>query len=271
MKPEEFHNAKQLKELKWWLLNRDTLPYKAFLLVGPPGVGKTSGTYAVAEDMGLDVVEFNLSDYRTSESMERLKYLVKTSFIRPTLILLDEVDGADPNKILKIIEDTTNPIVMTANDYSVQKHYNRSWIRVLKFYKPRLASVVKRARELAKKQGVKANFTGIRPDWRQVETVGLGGEGYENRSRETELLSLLAGEKSAEKPPTRSEEYLLAESILQQTLGYYTWRAVKYLCAYDLLKEPDVLSATRERLSEINQSSYLEKLKGLRSRRSNHI
>ncbi|MFW9925176.1 MAG: replication factor C large subunit [Candidatus Thorarchaeota archaeon] len=113
--------------LKWIKSWEQGIPKKrGILLVGPSGTGKTAIVGAVANDLGFEVVEFNASDKRNKESIETQvarSALQQTLDGRPRIILLDEVDGLSGTSdrggvgaILKIIENSAHPIVMTAND-----------------------------------------------------------------------------------------------------------------------------------------------------------
>ena len=51
----------------------------AILMEGPPGVGKTSIVYALANDLNMDVLETNASDVRTKKTLEsKLNETVKS-------------------------------------------------------------------------------------------------------------------------------------------------------------------------------------------------
>ncbi|MHA1679211.1 MAG: replication factor C large subunit [Promethearchaeota archaeon] len=113
----------------------------AILLEGPPGVGKTSIVYALANDLKMDVIETNASDIRTKQALEdKLNETIKSRGImdfilntRKKIILIDEIDGiygvsdkgAVPT-IVRLIETTQFPIIMCANEYkqSLQPIYN---------------------------------------------------------------------------------------------------------------------------------------------------
>ncbi|MFX1323505.1 MAG: replication factor C large subunit [Promethearchaeota archaeon] len=114
----------------------------AILLEGPPGIGKTSIVYALANDLHMEVIETNASDTRTRNAIEkRLKETTKSRGImdfitqsREKLILIDEVDGiygvqdrgAVPT-IIDLIQKTQFPIIMCSNEYktNLQPIYNK--------------------------------------------------------------------------------------------------------------------------------------------------
>jgi replication factor C large subunit len=121
-------NRDTIKGFKSWVESWiSKIPSKrAALLVGPPGTGKTASVGALANDLDMELVEFNSSDKRNKDSIETLVWRAasqQTLDGRPRLILLDEVDGLSGTSdrggvgaILKVIKDTVHPIVMTAND-----------------------------------------------------------------------------------------------------------------------------------------------------------
>ncbi len=96
---------------------------KALLLAGPPGSGKTSTVYALANDYGFEVIELNASDERTVEKIKRYigaAYTLDVFRRRRKLIFLDEADNMESSgarEIAKLIERARNPIIMAANYY----------------------------------------------------------------------------------------------------------------------------------------------------------
>lgn len=120
--------------LKQWTLKKK--PSKAFLLVGPPGVGKTTLARAGANDFQFRIIEMNASDIRTEKAIQELLLPARTSGsldsfwggTRGNLILMDEVDGVFGREdrgglgaILSIIKKSPVPIVLTANNIDDEK------------------------------------------------------------------------------------------------------------------------------------------------------
>ena len=96
-------NESQRRKIRDWLSEwQDGMPRKkALLLVGPPGVGKTTVARAIAQDMDWSVIELNASDARNAAAIRKAATQGATHrslFHNPndkkqrTLILLDEVD-----------------------------------------------------------------------------------------------------------------------------------------------------------------------------------
>ncbi|MFX1302601.1 MAG: replication factor C large subunit [Promethearchaeota archaeon] len=147
----------------------------AVLLEGPPGIGKTSIVYALANDLNMEVIETNASDTRTRATLERrLKETVKSRGImdfitesKEKLILIDEIDGiygvqdrgAIPT-VIEFIQNTQFPILMCSNEYktNLQPIYNK--IRRYEVHPLPKKEVVKIAQNILKNEDI----TNLKPE-----------------------------------------------------------------------------------------------------------
>jgi len=106
---------------------------KAALLYGPVGNGKTSSVYAIANELKKEVFEVNASDTRNKEQITSIVGSAANqqsllSFGKGKIILVDEIDGISGqndrggiNALSEVIENSSFPIVLTANNPFDQK------------------------------------------------------------------------------------------------------------------------------------------------------
>ncbi|MBR9706553.1 replication factor C large subunit [Candidatus Pacearchaeota archaeon] len=103
-----------------------TFPKKrALILSGPVGTGKTSMALAFAKDDECELFELNASDLRNRSKLEAVlapAIKQKSLFNKKKLILMDEADGITTSdrgglpELIALIEKTSFPIIITAND-----------------------------------------------------------------------------------------------------------------------------------------------------------
>ncbi|XP_056630232.1 replication factor C subunit 1 isoform X2 [Diorhabda sublineata] len=158
-----------------WAKNDNGAYYKAALLSGPPGVGKTTTATLVSKAVGFDVVEFNASDTRSKKLLqEEVAQLLSTTTIagyaagkartdRKRVLLMDEVDGMAGNEdrggiqeLINLIKTTSVPIICMCNDRNHQKM--RSLVNYcfdLRFAKPRLEQIRGAMMSICFKEGLK--------------------------------------------------------------------------------------------------------------------
>lgn len=120
------------------------------LLLGPAGCGKTSSTYAIANELGFSVSELNASDTRAKSSLrEKLGVIAEFRSLeddegtKGRLILMDEIDGLSGQKdrgglpeFIKILKKSFYPVICTANDPESDKVERlRRELRVFEFFR----------------------------------------------------------------------------------------------------------------------------------------
>lgn len=157
----------QLKELKKNISEHNKKKTKkALLIYGPPGTGKTSTIHALAKELGLEIIEVNASDSRNTESLEQkiLPAIKQQSlFGKGKIILIDEIDGISGNQdrggvpsIIKFIEESSFPIILTANDPWEQKFNSLRTKSVMIEYKAiSILAMVNHLKDICKREGIK--------------------------------------------------------------------------------------------------------------------
>uniref|UniRef100_A0A034VZC1 Replication factor C subunit 1 n=1 Tax=Bactrocera dorsalis TaxID=27457 RepID=A0A034VZC1_BACDO len=167
---------KKLQKPNPWAKNDDGSFYKAALLSGPPGIGKTTTATLVCKELGFDTVEFNASDTRSKRLLkEEVAELLSNkslygyfhgqgkSVTKKHVLLMDEVDGMAGNEdrggiqeLIALIKESSVPIICMCNDRNHQKM--RSLVNYcydLRFNKPRTQQIKGRILSICCKEGFK--------------------------------------------------------------------------------------------------------------------
>ena len=126
---------------------------KPLLLLGPPGIGKTTTAFLVAKQFGYDMIGLNASDVRSKSKINEIltPVLGNVSVLGTPMIFVDEVDGIHGRgdyggvaALVDILKEPTVPIILAANDDSADKMKNiKKVVRTISFKKipPRLLQV----------------------------------------------------------------------------------------------------------------------------------
>ena len=125
-------NEESRKSFIEWL-TKWKIGVKPILLVGPPGIGKTTLAHLAAKEFGYDLIGMNASDVRNKSNIEELlsPLLGNTSLLGKPMIFVDEVDGIHGRSdfggveaLLKILKEPTIPIILAANSDDSDKMKN---------------------------------------------------------------------------------------------------------------------------------------------------
>ncbi|HEX32923.1 MAG TPA: replication factor C large subunit [Candidatus Aenigmarchaeota archaeon] len=107
-------------------------PGKGIFLYGPTGVGKTSSVYALANDLGYEVVNMDASDLRSADQINKIigsSSRQASLFGKGKILLIDELEGFSRNDrggisaVVKVIKQSRFPVVVIANDVWNRKFY----------------------------------------------------------------------------------------------------------------------------------------------------
>ncbi len=159
---EIVNQEKAIEQVRAWIeawLHGNPPKKKALILAGPPGVGKTTTVYALANEYGFEVIELNASDERTYEKIERYVQAAYTMDIlgkRRKLIFLDEADNMEPSgarEIAKLIDKAKNPIIMSANHYWEVPKEIRNKAQIVEYKRLTQRDIIKALVRILKREG----------------------------------------------------------------------------------------------------------------------
>ncbi len=216
-------NPKAVGELKAWAdsWSRGTPSKRAVILIGTPGIGKTTSAEALANDMGGGLLEMNASDQRTGDAIRSVALrgaftntfgddggYLSTSEGGRKLIVLDEADNLFGNAdrgalpaINELIKTTRQPVILIVNDFyalSRKSSAIKNDTLQISFMRPSAISMSKVLKRIANAEGVSItddavkaiadNANGdMRAAVRDLESLALGKQ--EIRFDDTENLS----------------------------------------------------------------------------------
>jgi replication factor C large subunit len=163
-------NPSAIKALRDWLQSWDKgIPKKrAAFLYGSPGIGKTVTVEALAQELQMELVEKNASDYRTEDAINRFAGLASqygSLFGGKRIVLLDELDGLMGNAdkggvkaITNIVKTARCPIILIANNaYDPRFTTLRSYCLLIEFKKPPATSVMKNLERIREREEIEAD------------------------------------------------------------------------------------------------------------------
>ncbi|KAL3233640.1 Replication factor C subunit 1 [Nakaseomyces bracarensis] len=186
-------NKTSVNKLKNWLSNWETNKqngfknagrdgtgiYRAAMLYGPPGIGKTTAAHLVAQELGYDVLEQNASDVRSKSLLNdgvknaldnfSIVGLLKSNSGQTSgsngsrfVIVMDEVDGMSGGdrggvgQLAQFCRKTSTPLILICNERTLPKM--RPFDRVcldIQFRRPDANSVKARLMTIAVREKFK--------------------------------------------------------------------------------------------------------------------
>lgn len=205
-------NKTQVEKLQTWLRNwrnnartqfrkagKDgTGNFRAVMIHGPPGIGKTTAAHLVAKLEGYDIVESNASDTRSKKLVETgLRGVLDTTSLlgyfagdgkkveadkKKLVLIMDEVDGMSAGDrggvgaLAAVCKKTQIPMILICNDRKLPKMKPFDHVTYdLPFQKPRTDQVRARIMTICFREGIKlspqvidALIEGSRADIRQI-------------------------------------------------------------------------------------------------------
>jgi replication factor C large subunit len=165
-------NATAVRQMADWAKTW-TNKSRPLLLYGKPGIGKTSSAWALASDMGWEMIELNASDQRTAAVIERIAGSGSTTAsltgASHKLVVLDEADNlqgtADrggAKAIVECINRAQQPMILIANDLYGLSPEIRSRCEPVQFKAVQARSIVPRLKYLCSAENVICSDTALR-------------------------------------------------------------------------------------------------------------
>lgn len=163
---EVIGNKNSIATLSEWLSTWSNRKEKSALVVGPPGIGKTTAVHLLAKQFGYAIAEYNASDTR-SVSMLRGLLGLGMKRLRKEIIVMDEVDGFTTQErggigeLASLIRKTNIPIICIANQLVPKLAPLQKVSLVVKFTRPDKSTISTALLAICKKEGISQTKAGL--------------------------------------------------------------------------------------------------------------
>lgn len=142
---------------------------KALMIYGPTGTGKTLIAQLMAKENNMNLLEINSSDDRSASFIKEVLVPASKegSLSKKRLILIDDVDSLSERggiaEIIKIIKDSSYPIILTATDaYDPKLRALRNYCELLKIRRIYTNLIEKSLNQIAFKEKIKIDKDSLR-------------------------------------------------------------------------------------------------------------
>ncbi|KAK4152747.1 replication factor RFC1 C terminal domain-containing protein [Chaetomidium leptoderma] len=152
--------------------------YRAIIISGPPGIGKTTAAHLAAKLEGFDVIESNASDTRSKKLVENgvVDILNNTSLMgyfagdgkkvdagkKKIVLVMDEVDGMSAGDrggvgaLAKFCKKTEIPLILICNERRLPKMKPFDFVAFdIKFQRPTVDQIRSRIMTICHREGLK--------------------------------------------------------------------------------------------------------------------
>ena len=170
------------------------------LIVGPPGIGKTTTVHVVARELGYKVAEHNASDTR-SISLLRGMIALGMKRLQKEVVVMDEVDGLSGGgerggigELADLIRKSHVPIVCIANHLPPKLKPLQNACQVIKFHRPVKSTIATALLGIVKKEGLTLTKAELET---MCETSGNDIRSILNRLQFDGKTTHVGGEKDA--------------------------------------------------------------------------
>ena len=161
-----------ISQLTQWLAAYPST--KAALIIGPPGIGKTTTAHLVAAGLGYTVVEYNASDTRSVAKLKGL-FALGMKRLRKELIIMDEIDGftaqdrGGVGELAELIRKANAPIICIGNQMAPKLAPLQKVCVTVKFSRPVKSTIATALAGVCQKEGVVVSKVDLE---RMCETSG---------------------------------------------------------------------------------------------------